>query len=133
MNNVILKQLQDEIAYSYSPYSNFALAAIVSCKDGRTFSGVNIENASYGLSMCAERVAIYKAISEHINKDAIDALYVYTNQDTLIYPCGACLQVMLELLPLECKIIIKNEQEEKVHTIEELYPFAFHKEDLHDI
>ena len=132
MNDVIIVELLKECEFAYAPYSNFQVAAAVVMKDGTRYLGVNIENASYGLTMCAERVAMYNAISAHACGKEMVALYVVTNQQQLIYPCGACLQVMKELLPKNCEIIIANAKERKRHTLQELYPYAFDKEDLHE-
>jgi cytidine deaminase len=76
---------------SYSPYSKFSVSATVLCGDN-IFSGVNIENSSYGLTVCAERVAIFKAVSEGCRD--IDAILILTKDAS--YPCGACRQVMSE-------------------------------------
>lgn len=82
------------LSRSYSPYSRFRVGSSVLCSDGRIFSGTNVENASYGLSMCAERVAIFKAVSEGCRE--ISKVYVATESEKPVPPCGACLQVMAE-------------------------------------
>jgi len=79
---------------SYAPYSGFSVASAVICSDGRIFTGVNIENSSYGLSMCAERVAIFKAVSEGCRE--IVKVYLVSDYREPIPPCGACLQVISE-------------------------------------
>lgn len=89
----ILKILKELLKNSYSPYSKFKVAAIVITKEGKIFKGINIENASYGLTVCAERVAIFKAVSEGY-KD-LEKIYIYADKNPC-YPCGACLQVMAE-------------------------------------
>ena len=93
----ILKILLEAIKNSYSPYSRFRVASVVMCEDGRIYTGVNVENSSYGLSMCAERVAVFKAVSEGCR--TISKVYVISDHDKPIPPCGACLQVIAEFSP----------------------------------
>src|ERR1700752_865511 len=80
--------------HAHAPYSNFRVGAAVRAKSGRIFSGCNVENASYGLTLCAERVAIFKAISE--GERGFDAVAVVTDKDELTPPCGACRQIIWE-------------------------------------
>jgi cytidine deaminase len=79
---------------AHAPYSNFRVGAAVRAKSGRIYGGCNVENASYGLGCCAERVAIFKAMSE--GERGFDAIAVVTDADTLTPPCGACRQVLWE-------------------------------------
>ncbi len=87
----------EAIKNSYSPYSRFRVASAVICTDGRIYTGVNVENSSYGLSICAERVAIFKAVSEGCR--SISKVYVTSDHEKPIPPCGACLQVISEFSP----------------------------------
>ncbi|MGH9729541.1 MAG: cytidine deaminase [Candidatus Acidiferrales bacterium] len=80
--------------HAHAPFSDFRVGAAVRTKSGRTFSGCNVENASYGLTICAERVAIFKAISE--GEREFDAIAVVTDADALTPPCGACRQIIWE-------------------------------------
>lgn len=116
---------------SYTPYSHFAVGAAILCKDGEVFKGANIENASYPLCMCAERNAIYNAMLHGKKKDDFVMIAIVANSDEACSPCGACRQVMSELLPKECKVIMANTSN-KIHitTLEELLPYAFSSEDL---
>ncbi len=84
-------------AHSYSPYSGVKIGAAVLTSDGSIFSGTNIENASYGLACCAERTAIFKAVSE--GKRKIVAIAVVGKSEDFTKPCGACRQVMVEFNP----------------------------------
>ena len=93
---------------SYSPYSNFKVGAAVLCKDGNVFHGANIENSSYGLCMCAERNALYNAMNHGYRKDDFIAIALAADTDGPCSPCGACRQVMSELLPLNADIIMAN-------------------------
>ena len=112
---------------SYSPYSHFAVGAALLCEDGTIFEGCNIENASYGLTNCAERTAIFKAVSEGHTK--FKALAVVADTEGPCAPCGACRQVMAEFkIPL---IIMGNLMGNiKIVTIEELLPFSFSECDV---
>lgn len=112
---------------AYSPYSHFAVGAALLCEDGTLYEGCNIENASYGLTNCAERTAIFKAVSEgHIK---FKALAVVADTEGPCAPCGACRQVMAEFkIPL---IIMGNSMGNiKIVTIEKLLPFSFSECDV---
>ena len=112
---------------AYSPYSHFAVGAALLCEDGTLFEGCNIENASYGLTNCAERTAIFKAVSEgHVT---FKALAVVADTEGPCAPCGACRQVMAEFkIPI---IIMGNLMGNiKIVTIEELLPFSFSECDV---
>ena len=112
---------------AYSPYSHFAVGAALLCEDGTLYEGCNIENASYGLTNCAERTAIFKAVSEgHVT---FKALAVVADTEGPCAPCGACRQVMAEFkIPL---LIMGNLIGNiKIVTIEELLPFSFSEYDV---
>ena len=112
---------------AYSPYSHFAVGAALLCEDGTLYEGCNIENASYGLTNCAERTVIFKAVSEgHIK---FKALAVVADTEGSCAPCGACRQVMAEFkIPL---IIMGNLMGNiKMVTIEEVLPFSFSEYDV---
>lgn len=112
---------------AYSPYSHFAVGAALLCEDGTLFEGCNIENASYGLTNCAERTAIFKAVSE--GHTTFKALAVVADTEGPCAPCGACRQVMAEFkIPL---IIMGNLMGNiKIVTMEELLPFSFSECDV---
>ena len=112
---------------TYSPYSHFGVGAALLCEDGAIYEGCNIENASYGLTNCAERTAIFKAVSEGHTK--FKALAVVADTEGPCAPCGACRQVMAEFkIPL---IIMGNLMGNiKIVTIEELLPFSFSECDV---
>ncbi|MGB9721653.1 MAG: cytidine deaminase [bacterium] len=93
----LIKKVKEAVECSYSPYSKIKVGAVLYCKDGRVYTGTNIENISYSLTMCAERVAIYKALSEGIKDFSL--LLIYSPQYDFIMPCGACLQVLSEFAP----------------------------------
>lgn len=128
-----LKEVVDELSTyierAYTPYSHFKVACALICHDKRIIKGVNVENASYGLTMCAERNAIGTAIGMNIALDTIDYIVVY-HQDKCISPCGACAQVITELLKPDVKVIMTSKSEYAVCEGKDLLPFQFSKEDL---
>ena len=116
---------------SYSPYSQFRVAAILICKDGREFNGVNVENASYGASICAERSAILSAVSAGYKKGEFKELYVMCDNKKIGMPCFQCRQVFVELFDKDMLVTCMNpDGEEIVKTVSELAPFPFDSEDL---
>ena len=116
---------------SYSPYSNFAVGAVILTKDGKIFKGSNIENASYPLCMCAERNAIYNAYMNGYKKEDLVSLTLVADTDTTCTTCGACRQVISELFPKNAPINMANMKGEVLTmTIEELLPLSFSDEDL---
>lgn len=114
---------------TYSPYSHFGVGAALLCEDGTIYEGCNIENASYGLTNCAERTAIFKAVSEGQTK--FKALAVVADTEGPCAPCGACRQVMREFkIPI---IIMGNMTGNlRVVSIEDLLPFSFSFNDVVD-
>ncbi|MBU3099835.1 MULTISPECIES: cytidine deaminase [Clostridium] len=114
---------------AYAPYSNFKVGAAVLTDDGKIFTGCNIENASYGATNCAERTAIFKAVSEGYK--TIKAIAIVGVQNDYTYPCGICRQVIAEFATDDTKIILgKNDTEYLVKTLDEILPGAFTKKDL---
>ena len=108
---------------AYAPYSKFKVgAAVLAC--GRIYEGCNVENASYGLTICAERVAIFKAISEGCRDIQKVAIYA----DKMPYPCGACLQVMAEFCGDDCEIIVASADKIEKYRLGELLPKRFSKD-----
>ncbi|MBE6049470.1 MAG: cytidine deaminase [Clostridium sp.] len=118
--------------YCYTPYSNFNVGAALLCKDGTIYQGCNIENASYTPTNCAERTAIFKAVSEG-HKDFTAIAIVGNKKDIkqgegdFCAPCGVCRQVMAEFCDLKnFKVIVaKSTTEYLEYTLEELLPLAF--------
>lgn len=116
---------------SYSPYSNYKVSAIAIMKDGKEFNGVNVENASYGASICAERSAILGAISAGYKRYDFKELYVMVSSGEIGMPCFICRQVISELFE-EDKIIhcCSTKGEIKDYTVKEICPYPFGSEDL---
>jgi len=118
---------------AYAPYSNFQVGAAVLLKDGTIVSGANVENASYGLSNCAERTALFKVYALGYRKDDIVKMLVLADTLEPVSPCGACRQVMSELLKEDTPIILTNlKKVTKIYTIKELLPFSFKESDMDD-
>src|ERR1700729_98277 len=106
-----------------APISNFRVGAAVRAKSGRIFTGCNVENATFGLSVCAERVAIFKAISE--GERGFDAVAVVTDTDALTPPCGACRQIIWEFCG-DAEVVLANlKGKVEVHRMSVLFPQPF--------
>lgn len=110
---------------AYVPYSKFPVGAALITEDGDIFTGCNIENISYGLSICGERTAILKMISEKGPKTKIKAIVNTTKADITCSPCGACRQVILEFSGPDTVVIYKNEDEFVVVPASQILPGAF--------
>jgi len=119
----LIKAAKEASARSYSPYSKYKVGAALLTKDGKIYTGTNIENASFPAGMCAERVALFDAIK---NGDTqFEALAIYAEGDNFPFPCGICRQVISEFTR-DIKIIIaRNEDDYVVKNISELLPDTF--------
>ena len=120
---------------SYCPYSNFAVGAALLCKNGKVYTGCNIENAAFGPGNCAERTAIFKAVSEGdkaFEKIAIAGSPKGKDITGPAHPCGVCRQVMQEFVnPAEFKILVAYDNENyKEYTLKELFPEGFGPDNL---
>lgn len=123
-NNELIAKSKQAMDYAYVPYSNFKVGAAVVTLDGTTYVGANIENSSYSLTCCAERVAIFKAVSEgHLQ---FKEMAVIGATEDPISPCGACRQVMAQFFDEYVTIYLANEKGDyRVTTIAELLPHSF--------
>lgn len=113
---------------SYSPYSHFPVGAALECSDGTVFTGCNIENASYTPTICAERTAVSKAVSEG-HRDFVRIVIAGRSEDFCV-PCGVCRQVLREFAPDLEIICLNGAGEERVFTLPELLPHSFGPEYL---
>jgi len=121
--NKAIEKANDALQNSYSPYSRLRVGAALICNDDQIFSGANIENASYGLTICAERSALGCAISA--GAKSIKTLVLISDSDKIITPCGACLQMLSEFAE-DLKIICLNNAGAKQETtLKELFPQSF--------
>lgn len=117
--------------FSHSPYSTKKIGSALHLSNGSVYSGCNIENASYGGTVCAERVAIFKAYSENKKPIHITHIAVASAEDSPWPPCGFCRQVLAEFAKPETIVLLTNtSQKEKALKFSELFPFAFEPEHL---
>lgn len=121
--NFLLARARECLDRAYAPYSRFHVAAAVIDDRGRVFTGVNVENVSYGLSMCAERVAIFSAIAAGARR--ITALAVTCSGAERLSPCGACRQVIAEFAAADAPIYCDAAGEPHHWTVSELLPNGF--------
>lgn len=111
---------------SYSPYSKFKVGASILLKDGNYIMGCNVENISYGLTICAERNALFQLVSAGYTKDDVEAFCVVGDTAKPISPCGACRQVMAELLEMDTKVVLANINHDYLETtVKDLLPYCF--------
>jgi cytidine deaminase len=123
--NSLINAARTAREHAHAPYSNFRVGAAVRAKSGRIFSGCNIENSTYGLTLCAERVAIFKAISE--GERGFDAVAVVTDTDSLTPPCGACRQIIWEFCG-DAEVVLANlKGKTEHHRMAALFPKPFDK------
>ncbi|ERJ13822.1 cytidine deaminase [Haloplasma contractile] len=116
---------------AYAPYSNFQVGCAILLKDGQVYTGANVENASYGLSNCAERSAFFAAYSDGYRQDDVKALAIVADTESFCSPCGACRQVIHELVNEDTEIILTNLNGiTKVLNRDEVLPFSFGRNDL---
>ena len=116
---------------AYTPYSHFHVGASLLLNDGTLYGGCNIENASYGLSNCAERTVLFKLYSEGYTKNDIKALLIIGETNDAISPCGACRQVMSELMNLNTLVVLTNlNHKRRYFSVKELLPYNFSQGDL---
>ncbi len=130
MNYAELLQIANKVkSNSYSPYSKFRVGAVLVSDEGNLYSGVNVENSSYGLTNCAERTAIFKAITEGERK--FKTIVIASDAEDFITPCGACRQVMMEICGKDLDVVLSNgENEIRILKMEDLLPLSFNKDYL---
>lgn len=133
--NALVEKAQQAYQKAYAPYSNFSVGAAAITTDGNIVQGCNVENASYGLTVCAERNCIAQGViaTERNNKSKLEfkALVVYTEQEKLTPPCGACRQVISEFFPGDAQIKSVNHlNQQQQWAVKELLPDAFTPYDL---
>ena len=121
IQKLLISKAKEARQNAYAPHSKFLVGAALLTADGKVFTGCNIENASYGLTVCAERVAIFKAVSEGYRK--FRAIAIVTSDCS--YPCGACLQVMAEFAPNLTVIVSDSKKKTRIVKLKELMPKAF--------
>jgi cytidine deaminase len=109
---------------AFAPFSKFLVGAALEANDGRVFTGCNVENATYGLTVCAERVAVFKAVSEGVHK-GFSRIAIAAEPDTLTPPCGACRQILWEFCH-DIEIILVNPRgKSETMKLSQLFPRPF--------
>ncbi len=121
-NEELIKLAAKARKKAYAPYSNFKVGAALETKNGHVYTGANVENSSFGLSMCAERIAIFKAVTN--GETEFKKLAVIANTKDVVSPCGACRQVMAEFGDFEVLLANMEGKVEKT-TVGALLPGAF--------
>lgn len=120
----LMNKAVEMLQHSYVPYSHFPVGAALLCADGTVFTGCNVENASYGGTICAERTAVAKAVSEGHRDDFVKIAVAGNSQD-YCWPCGVCRQVLWEFAP-ELEVLVCNEARDMVKfPLKELLPHGF--------
>ena len=109
---------------AYVPYSHFPIGAVLVTAEGKIYTGVNVENASFGLTNCGERTAIFKAVSE--GERSFKELIIYGQTEKPVSPCGACRQVMAEFFEPDLPVtLVAKDKSTVVMTVKELLPYSF--------
>jgi cytidine deaminase len=128
--HTLIERASEARRHAYAPYSNYPVGAALRTKSGRVFTGINVENAAYPTSMCAERTAVFKAVSE--GEHEFDAIAVVTDNGGS--PCGSCRQVLAEF-GQDTTVLIANGEGELLQetTVKDLLPGAFTPEQLNNI
>ncbi len=127
----LMEQARSIMKHSYSPYSHFPVGAALLTDDDRVFTGVNIENVSFGVTNCAERSAIFTAVSTGYRPGFIKAIAVAGDTEAFLSPCSVCRQVMVEFCDPETPVYLtRNDGEIFTTSVTELVPFAFEKLDM---
>ena len=125
-DETLLEMARQAMLRSYSPYSGYPVGAALLCADGRVFQGCNIENASFGLTNCAERTAMFKAVSEGAREFTAIAI---ASRDAAPWPCGACRQVLNEFAP-NIRVLVTWQGGTESATLPELLPHGFGPQQL---
>lgn len=127
-HDVLISAARTARENAHAPYSNFRVGAALRAKSGRIFTGCNVENSTYGLTLCAERVAVFKAISE--GERGFDSVAVVTDTDSLTPPCGACRQILWEFCG-DAEVVLANlKGKVEVHRMSALFPKPFDQSNL---
>lgn len=122
-NTQLIKLAQEAAKKAYAPYSGFNVGAALLCKSGNVYTGCNVENSSYGASNCAERTAVFKAVSE--GEREFVKIAIVSEKGGLTFPCGICRQVLSEFMPNGRIVLYSDEHGIKEFALNELLPYAF--------
>jgi len=126
--NELIQKAIEASKRAYAPYSKFYVGAAVLTESGKIFQGCNIENASFGVTNCAERTALFSAIAQ--GEKNFVKLAIYVDRPQFTAPCGACRQVIVELAPNAEILLVNNKNEIKRLSVEQVLPYSFNSADL---
>ncbi len=121
-NEALIEEAKKALAFAYVPYSHFRVGAALLTKSGKVYTGCNIENASYGATNCAERTAVFKAVSE--GETEFVKIAIVSSEPIMTYPCGICRQVMTEFMP-EGELVFENGTTIEVIPMSKILPYRF--------
>ena len=127
---IMREKLEILLENSYAVYSNYRVSCICIMNDGRTFNGVNVENASFGATICAERNAITNAVASGYKKGDFKELHVMVDSEKIGYPCFMCRQVITEFLDSNDKVYVYSKKDMEVYRVSELCPYPFNEDNL---
>jgi cytidine deaminase len=122
----LLSVAREAAGRAYAPYSNFRVGAALLFDDGYVAAGCNVENVSYGLTSCAERNALFRAVSKRGAGHRIVAIAVTNLNEAASPPCGACRQVMSEFVTADAVVVFPGDAGLEIRPFAELFPFSFH-------
>lgn len=124
------EKLEKLLENSYAPYSNFKVSCIIKTNDNQEFLGVNVENASYGATICAERNALLNAITNGYQKGDFKEVHIMNSSSKIAFPCFMCRQVLIEFLNPDTKVYLYTKDKMEEYSLEELTPHVFNEENL---
>lgn len=110
---------------AHAPYSNIKIGAVALLKSGEMFDGCNVENCNYASSICAERVALFNVIASGHSGSDIESIAIACDSGDIVYPCGACRQVMAELMRPDAEVVIAKGSEYETYRVTDLLPHSF--------
>ena len=130
LKGIIMKKRLDELLKNaYGKYSDVQVSAIIIDKNGNKYEGVNVENAAFPSSICAERNAIFHAVSKGMKPGDLKEVHITSSlKNKNLYPCGACMQVIQEFMPVDGKLSMYHKDEMKTHSLKEISPFGVNPE-----
>ncbi len=127
-NKTLIEKAKQAMTNAYAPYSHFQVGAALLAKDGRVFTGCNVENATYGATICAERTAVTKAVSEGVQE--FEKIAIVASSGDYAAPCGICRQILFEFMPEGEVVLWSDTAGEKAFSVSDLLPFGFRGEDI---
>jgi cytidine deaminase len=122
-NEELIKKAKEAMKYSYAPYSNFNVGAALLLSDGSVYTGCNIENSSYSVTICAERTALFKAVSE--GRRDFEKIAIVSSSGDKTYPCGMCIQALCEFMAEKSVVLEDNKGNISEIKIKNLMPYCF--------